>query len=434
MLCNLKIFNFCLRLEDTLLSQLLRPLLALEMYSRPRCPTSSSSPLPKLEAQFLVSPSPFGKLNAYVSHQKYSKSRYSSAGSRNEGYSNLGASHIVRSAAGLSTKHATNFGITRNVQQVGGSLSVTSDREIIAYTIEVTRDHLETALQFLEKSVTGQLFKPWEIQDNMVRVKIDLANVTPQVKAVELLHQAAFRNGLGNSIFCPKHKLGKISSETLQHYFESNFTSNRGAVSGVNVDHQMLVGFAQSLQIGSGDGARNESKYYAGADRRKEKGGRIASVAVGTGGGSWSNLKEGIAFSVLQRAAGASPNTKRGNSAGIMTKAIQAAAPNTAATTLNATYSDNGLFGFVVSGPANEAGKAVEAGLKALKSASLSEDDVNRGKAQLKSELAFIYETDGSLVQALAGQSAGLGQALTLKAALDAVDGVSSADVKAVRY
>lgn len=246
---------------------------------------------------------------------------YFSAGSRNEVHNNLGVSHMIRSAAGLSTKHATTFGITRNIQQIGGSLSVTSDREIIAYTIEVTRDHLETALQFLEKSVTGQVFKPWEIEDNLYRIKIDLANVTDQVRAVELLHKAAFRTGLGNSIFCPKHKIGKISSETLQHFFETNFTSNRGAVSGVNVDHQMLVGFAQSLQIGSGDGVANESKYHGGVDIRKEKGGHVASVAVGTSGGSWSNLKEGIAFSVLQRAAGACPNTKRGNSSGILTKA-----------------------------------------------------------------------------------------------------------------
>lgn len=340
----------------------------------------------------------------------------------------------MRSAAGLSTKHATAFGITRNIQQVGGSLSVTSDREIVAYTIEVTRDHLETALQYLEKSVTGQLFKPWEMEDNSYRIRIDLANVSPQVRAVELLHQAAFRNGLGNSIFCPKHRIGKISSETLQHFFESNYTANRGAVAAVNVDHQMLVGFAQSLQIGNGDGPRNESKFFGGVDRRKEKGGRIASVAVGTSGGSWSNLKEGIAFSVLQRAAGSSPSVKRGNSAGILSKAILAAAPNTAATSLNASYTDNGIFGFVVSGPAKEAGQAVEAGIKALKSASLSEEDVNRGKAQLKSEITFIYETDGSLVQALAGQSAGLGAPLSLKAALDAVEGVSSADVKTVRY
>lgn len=357
-----------------------------------------------------------------------------SAGSRNEVHSTLGASHIIRVAAGLSTKHATSFGIIRNIQQLGGSLSVTSDREIIAYTVEVTRDHLEEALQYLEKTVTGQLFKPWEILDNSTRVKLDLANISQQVKAVELLHRAAYRTGLGNSIFCPKHKIGKISSETLQHFFESNFTANRGAVAGVNVEHTLLVGFSQSLQIGTGEGIRNESKYHGNAEIRKEKGGRAASVAVATSGGSWSSLKEGVAFNILQRAAGTTPSTKRGQSAGVLVKAIQSAAPNTAATTLNASYSDNGLFGFVVSGPAKEVGNATEAGIKALKSAAISENDVARGKAQLKSELAFIYETDATLVQALAGQSAQLGAPLTLKAAFDAVDAVQTADVKAVSF
>jgi ubiquinol-cytochrome c reductase core subunit 2 len=345
----------------------------------------------------------------------------------------LGASHIIRVAAGLTTKNATQFGIMRNIQQAGGSLSVVSDREIVAYTIEMTRDNLETALQYLEGAVTGQIFKPWEIQDITPRVKIDLANVSDQVCAVELLHRAAYRNGLGNSIFCPSHKVGKLSSETLQHFFENNFTASRAAVSGVNVDHQMLVGFAQSLKLGSGNGTDSQSKFYGGVDARCEKGGRTASVAVGTNGGSWANLKEGLAFKILQNAAGVCPNTKRGSSAGVLVKAIQGAAPNSAASALNACYTDNGLFGFIVSGPAKEVGNAVEVGIKALKSASISDDDVNRGKAQLKSEIAFTYDSDATLVEALAGQSAALGSPINLKSALEAVDSVSSSDVKAVR-
>lgn len=352
------------------------------------------------------------------------------AGSRNEVYENQGAAHIIRIAAGLTTKHATTFGITRNVQQVGGSLSVTADRELFSYTIEVTRDNLETALQFLEKSVTGQVFKPWEISDSTPRVKVDLANVSDQVRAVELLHRAAYRTGLGNSLFIADHKIGKISSESLQHYFESNFTANRGAVSGINVDHQMLLGYAQSLQLGSGEGAKNESKYHGGADNRCEKGGRTASVAVATNGGSWSNLQEGIAFAVLQRAAGMCPSTKRGQSAGILVKAIQAAAPNTGASSLNACYSDSGLFGFVVSGPAKEIGTAVEAGIKTLKSASLSDDDIARGKAQLKSDIAFVYDSDAALVQELGTQAALLGNTMSLKACHDAIDGIQAGDVK----
>lgn len=312
-------------------------------------------------------------------------------------------------------------------------MSVTADREVIAYTIEVTRDQLEQALRVIENAVAGQLFKPWEIEDSLPRVKVDLANVSDQVRAVEFLHRAAFRTGLGNSLFIPKHKIGKLSTETLQHFYSTNFTASRTAVAGVNVDHQILSGFAQNLALGSGEGTRNESKYHGGTDARKEKGGRLASVAVATAGGSWANVQEALAFEVLQYAAGVRPATKRGANNGALTKIIQSAAPNSGIASLNAVYTDAGLFGFVASGPAKEVGSAVEAGIRALKSASISDEDVARGKAGLKSDIAFAYETDSSLINTLAGQSAILGKANSLKAALDAVDAIQASDVKSVR-
>jgi ubiquinol-cytochrome c reductase core subunit 2 len=352
------------------------------------------------------------------------------AGSRNENYDSLGAAHILRIAAGLSTKKASQFGICRNIQQTGGSLSVTGDREILAYTLEVTRDQLETALQFLENSVTGQVFKPWEIQDSIPRIKIDLANISQQARAAELLHSAAFRTALGNSLFCANHKVGKISSETLQHFFASNFTTNRIAVAGVNVDHQMLSGFAQSLALDTGAGTNNQCKFHGNAENRCESGGRTASVAVAVGGAAWANPQEALAFEILQYAGGVGPSIKYGANNGALTKVVSSAAPNTAVSTLNACYSDNGLFGFVVSGPAKEAGAAVEAGVKTLKSCTVSDDDIARGKASLKSAIAFAYETDSSLISTLAGQGAILGSAQSLKNALDAVEAVSASNVK----
>jgi ubiquinol-cytochrome c reductase core subunit 2 len=104
------------------------------------------------------------------------------AGSRNETYENLGASHVLRFAAGLTTANATAFGITRNLQQVGSGLTVTGDREVVSYTVEVTKDNLETGLKYLEAAVTGQLFKPWELQDNLPRLRCELAAVPSQVK------------------------------------------------------------------------------------------------------------------------------------------------------------------------------------------------------------------------------------------------------------
>jgi ubiquinol-cytochrome c reductase core subunit 2 len=354
------------------------------------------------------------------------------AGARNETYESRGASHMIRICAGLSTKNATGFGITRRTQQIGGALTCTSDREVISYTIDVSRNNTAEALKILQDAVTGQLFKPWELSDNLPRVKVEIANLSDEVKAVELLHRAAYRTGLGNSLYCPSYNVGKLSSETLQHYFATNFTTNRCAVVGVNVDHKVLSDYAAGLGLESGAGTSNECKYRGGTDERLETGGSRTAVAVATNGGSFATEKEALAFAVLQMAGGCSPSTKRGALNGALTRVIQVAAPNVAAVTLNASYSDNGLFGFVASGPSKEIGQAIETGVKTLKTCSPAPEDISRGRANLKARCAFLLETDAGVVEALGQQSVKLGQVWSLKKCWEAIDAVSDADVLAV--
>lgn len=74
----------------------------------------------------------FDKINFYIFR----------AGSRNETYSTQGIIHHLRIYAGLSTSRSSTFGITRNIQQLGGNLTATTDRESIAYTLQITRDKL----------------------------------------------------------------------------------------------------------------------------------------------------------------------------------------------------------------------------------------------------------------------------------------------------
>lgn len=289
-------------------------------------------------------------------------------------------------------------------------------------------------MRILHDAVTGQAFKPWEVSDNLPRIKLDRALRSNEVRAVELLHEAAYRNGLGNSVFCPKDQVGKLSSETLQHFFATNCTTNRCAVAGINVDHKYLVGFAQSLGLESGEGHKNDSKFHGGADARKERGGRTAAVAVATNGSSLSNPQEALAAVILQHAGGCGPATKRGSLNGALTKVIAGAAPDVSATTFNALYTDNGLFGFVANGCSRQIGKAVEAGIKTLKSCSPNDDDIARGKATVKAQIAEVMETESKLIDALSSQSCLIGNVSSLQKAMEAVDAVSNADVKSVSW
>lgn len=252
------------------------------------------------------------------------------------------------------------------------------------------------------------------------------------MQAVELLHKAAFRKGLGNSVYVPKFQIGKLSSETMLHYVANNLTANRCAVVGVGVDQNTLVGFAQNLELGSGGKSGSSANYYGG-DARKDTPSHVAHVAVAGQGGALSNQKEALAFAVLQLAVGAGPATKRGANNGPLGKALASAIGDSRASfaALNASYSDAGLFGFVVSTDAQNIGKAVDALTRTMKSASVSSDDVNRGKALLKVAVLDAYATDSSLISEMGLQAVLTKDVQSADAIISAIDGITQQDVQA---
>merc|ERR1712025_912070 len=146
------------------------------------------------------------------------------AGSRNETYDSAGVSHALRVASGLATKKNTAFGLCRNLQQVGGSMSCTQGREHTLYAVQTTRDVSDIGVEYLADSVSSSLYKPWEVQRTGPRLKLELATRTPAVQALELLHSAAFRSGLGNSLYCPRHKVGSHGTADLAAFTSKHFT------------------------------------------------------------------------------------------------------------------------------------------------------------------------------------------------------------------
>jgi hypothetical protein len=90
-------------------------------------------------ANFSVDCESYGKTEINLQNLHFISLR---AGSRYEQHDSLGTAHVLRIAAGLTTKGSTQFGIMRNLQQIGASLSCQTDRETIAYTLQSTTDNL----------------------------------------------------------------------------------------------------------------------------------------------------------------------------------------------------------------------------------------------------------------------------------------------------
>ncbi|KPI97405.1 PREDICTED: cytochrome b-c1 complex subunit 2, mitochondrial-like [Papilio xuthus] len=349
------------------------------------------------------------------------------AGSRYEPQTELGLAHVLRSAAGLSTKNSSAYMIRRQLTQIGASFTASGDREFIYYTVEATQDNLKTALEYLNKIVSNQEFRPWELTDNLPRLRYDIAALPPQVRAVDLLHKAAYRRGLGNSLFIAPKKIGKISSESLQHFASNNLVPNRCAIALIGDNQDTACLLADSLQLSSlVQESKSDTTTYYGGELRKEMGGDLAHVALALQGAP-ASIPQSLALAVAARALGCGPVTKWGANNSPVAKAIGNIGPFAAAG-FNVSYSDSGLFGVVLSVPKDEANAAVKAVANLLKQ-PLSADAIKAGKNQLKLQVLAEAEDGTSLVESLAAQGLFTGSAKSPLDIAREIDQLSTNDV-----
>ncbi|XP_072760743.1 cytochrome b-c1 complex subunit 2, mitochondrial [Anoplolepis gracilipes] len=355
------------------------------------------------------------------------------AGSRNETYNTQGIAHHLRITAGLSTTRSTTFGITRNIQQLGGNLTATTDRESIAYTLQITRNNLDQALPFLEDVATQQVIKPWELSDQLPRLRYELSMIPETTRVLELLHKAAYRTGLGYSLYSPKRQLGKLDREALLHFINNWFTGSNCAVVATGASLLDVSQFATNLNVKSSDNAVKPAKYHGG-ELRKDRSSELSTVAVAVETTGLNKEKDALAYAVLQRAICSGPRVKWGSSVSPLQRdaSSAASAEEFAISAFNASYSDSGLFGFVLSSVPKVAGSVTKAAAAYLRSPKLSDADIARGKATLKAEILYAAENESTLLENLRQQVILKKRVYQPSALVAEVDKITASEIKSV--
>ncbi|CAG7683959.1 unnamed protein product [Allacma fusca] len=351
---------------------------------------------------------------------------YIKAGSRYEQPDKLGVVHALRLAAGSTTKQVTRIGIARNIDALGGNLTCTVGREHIAYTLEATRDKIGTLSKYLKEVSLNQAFKPWELQDNLPRLKDDLASRPAEVRVLEAVHKAAFRRGLGYGLYSPKFRAGSVTTEELQDYVRKNFVE--ASVVGVGLSLEETANFAATLNISSRDRQLCPTKF-GGGEYRKNKGGDLAYVAIVAEGASLSDPKQSVASAVAQRVLGSVSRAKRGVPAG---KLASLNGDSSAVNAITANYTDGGLFGIFIAATSNVVGDATRKAVSVLRATTANDTDVSRAKSSLKSDIAATLDSEANLVEELGLRSLLTGRVNSVSEILQLVDSVTTADVNAI--
>jgi len=361
------------------------------------------------------------------------------AGSRFESYDNQGVTHCIRNFADLTTDQYSGFAITKNLQQVGASLTSSNTRENIIHSLECRRDDVKGCVGFLLNAAVAPAFKHWEVSKAQQRLELDikLFNDQPNLVLWELLHKAAFKNTLGNSLYAPSRMIGSYTSEQLSDYVNTHFTADRMAVVGVGVNHDELVSYANLLQNNREAISVSQKASYFGGEIRHETNSNITYAALGTEGVPLGG-KDALAAAVLQHIMGTGPYVKYSGgvaSSKVAQAAAQAATLPFAASCYNVNYSDTGLFGFIVAAHAQDSEKVLRSILNQFSSVtkgSISAEDLQRGKNQVAAAALMSHESSTDLLQDMASQSLLQGQISNPSEVIAAIDALTAADVSAV--
>ena len=90
------------------------------------------------------------------------------------------------------------------------------------------RSSLNDAFDYFNELVTQPSFKPWELSDHIhLRMLEDVKNIDMASFAIEGLHKAAYRHGLGNSLYAPEYMVGEHDASMMQAFHGKTHTLTR---------------------------------------------------------------------------------------------------------------------------------------------------------------------------------------------------------------
>ena len=257
--------------------------------------------------------------------------------------------------------------------------------------------------------------------------------------ALELAHGLAFRNGLGYSLYADAHSTGNITAEDVRD-LHAHAVSNPGgvAVLGTGISTESLAklfdnAFSAHKKASTTPvpetRAPPATAYHGGATRVASAHGPQA-VFVGFGSTTSASVP---ALHALAAHLNPVPALKWATSAAPLASAIPA---GVSAYSVLLPYSDATLIGVVLegadAGALKEGAKAVVGTFKDAAAGKVGKEELARATARAKFQLAAGVEGREGYVGAF-GPKVLKGEAASIQAALEGVQGVSGASLTQVR-
>ncbi|MGE0563738.1 MAG: M16 family metallopeptidase [Pseudolabrys sp.] len=354
------------------------------------------------------------------------------SGSRDEQTDEHGISHLLEHMAFKGTTRRNARQIAEEIEAVGGDLNAATSVETTAYYARVLRADVPLGLDVLSDILSDPSFDPVELarEQNVIVQEIGATEDAPDDLVFDRLQETAFPGQpVGRSILGTPDTVRSFNPDRLRTYLGRNYRAPDMVVAATGaVEHDAVVDEVQK-RFGSfngpaapvpvaaafGGGTRVEARdleqvHIAMAlEGRPIKHPDLYSLQVFTivlGGGMSSRLFQEV-------------REKRG-----LCYTIHA---------FHMPYSDTGLFGLYSGTDSTDAPELMTVVIDQIADATetISDSEVARAKAQMKTGLLMALESSGARAEQLARQMLTYGRPVPLEEIVAKIEAVTPASARA---
>jgi predicted Zn-dependent peptidase len=356
---------------------------------------------------------------------------YVSAGSRNETEQENGVSHFLEHMAFKGTETRSAAQIAEEIENVGGHINAYTAREQTAYYVKLLKEDAALGVDIIGDILTHSTFEPEELERerSVILQEIGQANDTPDDIIFDHFQATAYPDqALGRAVLGSADAIRTMSRATLTGYMGRNYARGNIVVAATGkLHHQQILDLVQQhfADLPAQAPSRFDTATYKGGDFREDRDLDQVHVVLGFPSVGYSDpdyystllmstlLGGGMSSRLFQEI-----REKRGLVYSIYS--------------FTAPFQDGGLLGIYAGTGESEAGELVPVMLQELRNvqAHVTEPELNRARAQLKSSLLMSQESTGSRCEQLARQMQTFGRVIQTEETLAKINAVTTGDIR----
>jgi predicted Zn-dependent peptidase len=353
------------------------------------------------------------------------------AGSRHESASEHGLSHLLEHMAFKGTKRRSAKAIAEEIEAAGGDLNAATTSETTSYYARVLASDTGLALDIFGDILTESLFDAQELEreKSVIISEIAAAEDTPDDLVFDLLTDAAYPDQpIGRTILGTPERVSSFDRHSIETYLARHYAAPSTIIAAAGaVDHEAIVRDAQERFAALGAKAATEmapAHYVGGAKLLKRKL-EQTHIVVGFQGASFHDDNE-FALHVFCNAVGG------GMSSRLFQRVREERGLAYSIYTFHWPYADTGLFGFYAATAHKDVAELMPVALGCMREAvdDLTEDEMQRAKAQMKVAWLAALESSAARAEQIARQHLFFGRVLPREEIIGRIDALTLADVR----